>query len=110
MQTFYTAADNFEALIVGGGMSPSHTPLPFGRSLHDHFKGDRFSRGLVDTTTRSGYSLIGAIPRTPHEAASEYYQFDWEYAQAPEQSSWLASSWVTYPPYITASRVCCSGE
>jgi hypothetical protein len=51
---------------------------------------------LVDTTTRSGYALLGAKPKTPHEAASEYYQFDWEYAQAPEQSSWIASSWVTY--------------
>jgi len=48
----------------------------------------------VDTTTRSGYALLGAKPRTPHEAASEYYQFDWEYAQTPEQSSWLASSWA----------------
>jgi polyamine oxidase len=25
---------------------------------------------------------------------SEYYQFDWEYAQTPEQTSWIASSWV----------------
>jgi hypothetical protein len=60
------------------------------------FLGERILRGLVDTTTRSGYALLGAKPRTPHEAASEYYQFDWEYAQAPEQSSWVASSWVTY--------------
>jgi hypothetical protein len=59
--------------------------------------GDRILRGLVDTTTRSGYAILGAKPRTPHESASEYYQFDWEYAQTPEQSSWLASSWVTYP-------------
>ncbi|KAI0253801.1 amine oxidase [Lactifluus subvellereus] len=74
MQTFNTAVDNFAALTVGGG--------------------ERILRGLVDTTTRSGYALLGAKPRTPHEAASEYYQFDWEYAQAPEQSSWLASSWA----------------
>jgi polyamine oxidase len=58
---------------------------------------------------RSGYALVGAKPRTPHEAASEYYQFDWEYAQAPEQSSRLASSWVTYRS-MPASRVCCSEE
>jgi len=25
--------------------------------------------------------------------AVEYYTFDWEYAQTPEQSSWIASSW-----------------
>ncbi len=59
----------------------------------------------MDTTTRSGYAFLGAKPRTPHEAASEYYQFDWEYAQAPEQSSWLASSWVMYPFYTSQSRL-----
>ncbi|KAI0303520.1 amine oxidase [Multifurca ochricompacta] len=74
MQTFNDAVENFAALTVGGG--------------------ERILRGLVDTTTRSGYSLLGAKPRTPHEIASEYYQFDWEYAQTPEQSSWLASSWA----------------
>ena len=67
--------------------------------------GDRIIRGLVDTTTRSGYALLGSKPKTPHEAASEYYQFDWEYAQTPEQSSWLASSWVTYPLYTSQSRL-----
>ncbi|KAH9180229.1 amine oxidase [Lactarius sanguifluus] len=74
MQTFNAAVEHFAALTVGGG--------------------DRILRGLVDTTTRSGYSLLGAKPRTPHEIASEYYQFDWEYAQTPEQSSWIASSWA----------------
>lgn len=74
MQTFNTAVENFAALTVGGG--------------------ERILGGLVDTTTRSGYSILGAKPRTPHEVASEYYQFDWEYAQTPEQSSWLASSWA----------------
>ncbi|KAI0003380.1 amine oxidase [Russula compacta] len=74
MQTFNAAVENFAALTVGGG--------------------ERILRGLVDTTTRSGYALLGANPRTPHEAASEYYQFDWEYAQTPEQSSWFASSWA----------------
>lgn len=85
MQTFNTAVENFAALTVGGG--------------------ERILRGLVDTTTRSGYSLLGAKPRTPHEVASEYYQFDWEYAQTPEQSSWVASSWVTYQSFIRQSRL-----
>ena len=67
--------------------------------------GDRILRGTVDMTSRSGYTLLGARPRTPHEVASEYYQFDWEYAQTPEQSSWLASSWVTYPFYASQSRL-----
>ena len=90
---------------------PNVPPLrPLAAAYVIILKGDRILRGLVDATTRSGYSLLGAKPRTPHEVASEYYQFDWEYAQTPEQSSWLASSWVTYPLYITASRVCCSEE
>jgi polyamine oxidase len=74
-------------------------------SWHGYFQGERILRGLVDTTTRSGYSLLGAKPRTPHEIASEYYQFDWEYAQTPEQSSWLASTWVTYQSFIRQSRL-----
>lgn len=59
--------------------------------------GERVNKQLVDTTARTGYSLIGAKSMTPHAMASEYYQFDWEYAQTPEESSWIASSWVRYP-------------
>ncbi|OBZ77250.1 Polyamine oxidase [Grifola frondosa] len=55
--------------------------------------GGRVTQNLVDTTARTGYSLVGAKERTPHALASEYYQFDWEYAQTPEESSWIASSW-----------------
>ncbi|KAI0047037.1 amine oxidase [Auriscalpium vulgare] len=74
LDVFYKAVDHFAQLTVAGG--------------------DRVPRGLIDGTSRSGYSLIGAKPRTHQEAAAEYYQFDWEYAQAPEQSSWIASSWA----------------
>ena len=56
--------------------------------------GARVQRQLVDATARAGYSLIGSKSRTPHAMASEYYQFDWEYAQTPDESSWIASSWV----------------
>lgn len=56
--------------------------------------GARVDKQLVDGTARTGYSLIGAKSRTAQAMASEYYQFDWEYAQTPEQSSWIASSWV----------------
>lgn len=56
--------------------------------------GARVTRKLVDGTARTGYSLINAKSRTAQAQASEYYQFDWEYAQTPEQSSWIASSWV----------------
>lgn len=56
--------------------------------------GARVPPSLVDLTARTGYSLIDQKPKTPHEKAAEYYQFDWEYAQTPEQSSLIASSWV----------------
>jgi len=56
--------------------------------------GGRVPRGLVDLTARTAYSTINQEPKTPHERAAEYYQFDWEYAQTPEQSSLIASSWV----------------
>ncbi len=60
--------------------------------------GTRVDKRLVDSTARTGYSLLGAKSRTPQAMASEYYQFDWEYAQTPEESSWIASSWVCAPP------------
>ncbi|KAA1477125.1 amine oxidase [Dentipellis sp. KUC8613] len=56
--------------------------------------GRRVPKGLVDTTSRNGYSMNGVKPQTHQEAASEYYQFDWEYAQTPEQTSLIASSWA----------------
>lgn len=56
--------------------------------------GARIPIDLVDLTARAGYSLVGQKPKTPHEMASEYYTFDYTYAQTPEQSSFLASAWV----------------
>ncbi|KAJ6482097.1 amine oxidase [Mycena vitilis] len=56
--------------------------------------GARVPAKQVDATCRTGYSLVGAKPKTPQEMASEYYLFDWEYAQTPEQTSWIASSWA----------------
>ena len=56
--------------------------------------GARVEQQLVDGTARTGYNLVGAKSMTPHASASEYYQFDWEYAQTPTESSWIASSWV----------------
>ena len=105
MQTFNTAVENFAALTVGGGAPIFLSSFTHDSSWRGYFQGERILRGLVDTTTRSGYSLLGAKPRTPHEVASEYYQFDWEYAQTPEQSSWVASSWVTYQSFIRQSRL-----
>ncbi|KZS91278.1 amine oxidase [Sistotremastrum niveocremeum HHB9708] len=65
--------------------------------------GTRVDKKLVDATGRVGYALTGWKPQTPQARASEYYQFDWEYAQTPEQSSWIASSWgnnFTYDPDV----------
>ena len=47
-------------------------------------------------TARAGYLIIGSEPRTPQEMAAEYYTFDFKYAQTPEQTSWIASSWVSF--------------
>ncbi|KAJ7334786.1 amine oxidase [Mycena albidolilacea] len=55
--------------------------------------GVRVQKRKVDCTARTGYSLVGAKPKTPQEMAAEYY-IDWEYAQTPEQTSWIASSWA----------------
>ncbi|KAF7368646.1 Amine oxidase [Mycena venus] len=54
--------------------------------------GGRVPTKQVDTTCRTGYSLIGVKPKTPQEMVAEYF-VDWEYAQTPEQTSWIASSW-----------------
>ncbi|EMD35053.1 hypothetical protein CERSUDRAFT_116556 [Gelatoporia subvermispora B] len=63
--------------------------------------GARVDKQLTDTTARTGYQLIDAKLRTPQAMASEYYQFDWEYAQTPEESSWIASSWGNNFTYNT---------
>ncbi|KAF8263150.1 hypothetical protein EI94DRAFT_1807680 [Lactarius quietus] len=39
-------------------------------------------------------------PKTPREMASEYFMWDFTYAQTPEQSSFLASSWAWNFTYI----------
>lgn len=49
-----------------------------------------------DATSRIGYSTIGTTPLTHQELAAEYYQFDWEYAQTPEMTSWAAAAWVKF--------------
>ncbi|KAH8101275.1 hypothetical protein BXZ70DRAFT_891972 [Cristinia sonorae] len=63
--------------------------------------GERVRKKLVDLSSRTGYSLVGAKPKTPQEAASEYYQLDWETGGTPEVSSMIANSWAanfTYDP------------
>ncbi|KAK0432128.1 amine oxidase [Armillaria borealis] len=68
------AADAYTALTVTGGA--------------------RVDGSLVDLNSKTGYAINGAKPRTAHEMTAEYYHFDWEYAQKPDQTSWVASSWA----------------
>ncbi|KAF8870638.1 hypothetical protein CPB84DRAFT_1906463 [Gymnopilus junonius] len=63
--------------------------------------GARVNASLVDISGRTAYSLVGAKSQNPHARASEYYQFDWEYAQTPEQSSAIASAWGNNFTYDT---------
>ena len=74
LDVFNASEDAYEALTVAAGA--------------------RVDQQLVDGTARTGYYLIGSKSRTPHAMASEYYQFHWEYAETPAESSWIASSWV----------------
>lgn len=51
--------------------------------------GSRIDDHLVDLTARSGYRLADARPQNQYEWASEYFRFDWEYAQSPEVQAFL---------------------
>lgn len=58
----------------------------------------------TDTTGRTGYRLSGA-PATYSaiDKAVEYYNYDWEYAQSPDQSSWIATAGnynATFDSYV----------
>ncbi|KAI0351175.1 amine oxidase [Trametes cingulata] len=66
--------------------------------------GARVPQRLVDMNARSGYSLSGAVPNSPHKMAAEYYQFDWEFGATPEETSWLASSWAHNNTFRTFSH------
>ncbi|KAK0463120.1 uncharacterized protein EV420DRAFT_1618926 [Desarmillaria tabescens] len=74
IDVFNDAVDAYTALTVTGGV--------------------RVNGSLVDLTSKTGYALNGVKPRDSYEMAAEYYQFDWEYAQKPDQTSWIASSWA----------------
>ncbi|KAG6908704.1 hypothetical protein DXG01_003637 [Tephrocybe rancida] len=57
------------------------------------YSGARLSQNLVDLSAKSAYDLIGVKPRDAHSKAAEYFNIDFEYAQKPDQSSAIASSW-----------------
>ncbi|OAX33957.1 amine oxidase [Rhizopogon vinicolor AM-OR11-026] len=56
---------------------------------------ERIKTQQVDLNLQSAYGIIGATPKNPYEAACQYYQVDWvrEYAQSPDQNSWIMSAW-----------------
>ncbi|KAG6909773.1 hypothetical protein DXG01_015489 [Tephrocybe rancida] len=57
------------------------------------YSGERLSKNWIDLTAESTYNLLGYDPHNDaHALASEYFNFDWEYAQKPDQSSAIATS------------------
>jgi hypothetical protein len=79
MDDFNNAEDAFSKLLIAAGA--------------------RIPGNLVDLSARAGYALIGQKPKTPREKASEYFMWDFTFAQTPEQTSFLASSWVCLACY-----------
>lgn len=51
--------------------------------------GYRLSKGLVDQTVKTGLTLHNWTARTPAEQAVEWWEFDWEYGQRPDLTSWV---------------------
>ncbi|KAK7028264.1 amine oxidase [Favolaschia claudopus] len=99
-------SDFYESIVTYDETGPADYLDTFQKAVDSYTNltieaGARVQRQTVDSTCRTGYSMIGAKPKTPHEMVSEYYMFDWEYAQTPEQTSLIASSWAnnfTYDP------------
>ena len=89
---FNDAVNDYTTLTAAAG---TNILIQHGRHMIYYVLGARVPKGQVDTTSRTGYSLVGSKPKSRHAQVSEYYQFDWEYAQTPEQTSWIASSWVS---------------
>ena len=44
--------------------------------------GQQVSRHLANLSARTGYSLIGAKPKTAHTMACEYFHLDWDTGQS----------------------------
>ncbi|KAF8515278.1 hypothetical protein JB92DRAFT_2788994 [Gautieria morchelliformis] len=61
-------------------------------SLYLAAAGARVRSAQVDLTARAGLSTVGYKPRTYLDDAAEYYTFDFEFAQPPEASSFIASA------------------
>ena len=49
----------------------------------------RQERGQVDLNFRAGLNVAGWRAQTPYEKTAEFFEFDWEYAEPPVQSSFV---------------------
>ncbi|KAL4071562.1 hypothetical protein V8B97DRAFT_405456 [Scleroderma yunnanense] len=65
--------------------------------------GQRLWNNQVDMDLRSAYSFMGKSAKNPQEEACDYYQIDFEFAQSPSQTSWLASAWNNNFTYVPES-------
>ncbi|KAF8527027.1 amine oxidase [Hysterangium stoloniferum] len=54
--------------------------------------GERILNQQGDLTARAGLSVSGYKPRTSLDDAAEYFTFDFEFAEPPEDSSFIASA------------------
>ncbi|KAF8316790.1 amine oxidase [Clavulina sp. PMI_390] len=94
------ASNNWQNLSFYDQHGENHVEFPPQYQLAKHrYKamltaaGHRIANRRVDTTARTGYKLSSArIEYTQYDHAAEYYQYDWEYGQPPEQSSWIATA------------------
>ncbi|KAI0776570.1 amine oxidase [Trametes elegans] len=103
------SSDYFGSVAMYNASGPTDFQATFQEAIGNFDKltssaGARVPHRLVDMTARSGYSLVGARPVSPHAMASEYYQFDWEFGTTPEETSWLASAWAHNNTFRTFSR------
>lgn len=88
----YNGPNNYSQSFAASMVAFTNATVAAGQRLRDN---------KVDMDLRSAYSYLGITPRTPQEEACQYYQVDFEYAQSPSQTSWLASAWnynFTYVP------------
>ncbi|KAF8325846.1 amine oxidase [Cantharellus anzutake] len=80
------------------GRNTKEFPKSFARAVKQKAvlvssAGERIARGKVDLTARSGLRLSSQnVAQSQYDKASEYFTYDWEYGQRPDESSWIATS------------------
>ncbi|KAL1754515.1 hypothetical protein FB107DRAFT_215570 [Schizophyllum commune] len=56
--------------------------------------GAQIAKHGPDLSVRAAASLSGWRPRTKYEQVADWLMWDFEYAQTPSETSWMASSWA----------------